>query len=154
MTDIYQRIKQDHDQARKLMGELKDCEDKDRLTSLFDEFKIDMWAHHKVEEAVLYESLATKRATKSESFEAVNEHHIANGLIEELDSMAIGSAEWRSKLGVLFEVIEHHMEEEEEETFEEARAVVDEKTAKSMAAEFDRRKAQVTKALAPLEYDL
>jgi Hemerythrin HHE cation binding domain len=150
---IYDRIKQDHDEARELMSRIKDTSERAAKTrqKLFNTFKIEMWVHHKVEEAVFYTTLAKRRKTRAEAFEAINEHHVANGLLEELDSMPVDSAEWASKFGVLCELIEHHMEEEEDETFGEARETLSDDDAEAMGKSFDSRKKVVLAAMQPLE---
>ncbi len=151
--NIYDRIKQDHDDARELMAEIKDTSDQAVKTRrrLFDRFKREMWVHHKLEEAVFYNTLSRHRETRDEAFEAVNEHHVANGLLEELDSVPVDSPEWASKFGVLTELVEHHMDEEEEETFAEAREVLDKEAAETMGEKFDSRKKVVMAAMEPLD---
>jgi hypothetical protein len=150
--NIYDRIKQDHDDARALMSKIKDTTERAVKTrqQLFDTFKREMWVHHKLEEAVFYTTLEKNRETRAEAFEAVNEHHVANGLLEELDSVPVDSAEWTSKFGVLCELIEHHMEEEEEETFDEAREALSKEVADTMGEKFDARKKVVMAAMEPL----
>jgi len=151
--DIYDRIKQDHDEARQVMAQIKDTSERAIKTrqKLFDSFKRDLWAHHKLEEAVFYTTLAARRKTRAEAFEAVNEHHVANGLLEELDSVPVDSPEWAAKFGVLCELVEHHMEEEEGETFEEAREVLSEAAAATMGEKFDSRKKVMLAAMEPLD---
>lgn len=150
---IYERLKQEHDEARALFEEL--CETGEdavaRRSELFDRLKRDLWVHHKVEEAVFYSVLATHRETRGEAFEAINEHHVANGLLEELDSMPKGSAAWLSKLGVLKELAEHHMDEEEQEVFEEARGVLSDAQAEEIGRAMQDRKKVVVAALTPIE---
>ena len=101
---------------------------------------------------MFYTTLAEKRRVKGEAFEAENEHHIVNGLLEELDTMPSDSAEWMAKFGVLAEIVEHHMEEEEEETFEEAQKVLPDKIAQEMGKRFDDRKKVLMAALEPIDY--
>lgn len=150
--DIYERIKQDHDEARKLMKDIKETANDARKTrqELFTYFKKDMWSHHKLEEAVFYATLEAHRETRGEALEAVNEHHVANGLLEELDSVPVDNAAWAKKFEVLCEVIEHHMEEEEEEIFEEARSVYSDEEAKKLAGIFDERKKTLLETFEPV----
>jgi hemerythrin-like domain-containing protein len=151
--NIYDRIKQDHDEARSLMAEIKETTERASKTRkrLFDAFKRDLWTHHKLEEAVFYATLARQRATRDEAFEAVNEHHVANGLLEELDSFPVDSPEWATKFGVLCELVEHHMEEEEEDTFAEARKTLSKEDAETMGEKFDSRKKVVLAAMEPVD---
>lgn len=153
--DIFERIKQDHDEARKVMSKLKETTaraEKTR-TELFTQFKNDMWAHHKVEEAVFYSYLRDDTKMSNESYEALNEHHIANGLLEELDTFPVTSDEWGVKFGALSEVVEHHMKEEEEEFFPAARKLLSKDVADIMGRRFDSRKKIVLAAIMPIDED-
>lgn len=151
--DIFERIKKDHDDARALMKELKETTARAEKTrrKLFDEFKLDMWAHHKVEEAVFYSYLRDDTKMSKDSYEALNEHHVGNGLLEELDTFPVASEEWGVKFGALSEMIEHHMDEEEEEFFPKARKLLSKDQAALMGERFDARKKVVLAALKPLK---
>jgi len=152
VSDIFKEIEAEHDEAREMMEKLADTTERAVKTrrQVFDAFKIEMWAHHKVEEAAFYALLRKRRATRSEAFEAINEHHVANGLIEELDSFPVDSVEWGTKFGVLKELVEHHMDEEEEETFAEAREVLSAEEAEELGKSFRSRKKVVKAALTPI----
>jgi hemerythrin-like domain-containing protein len=151
--DIYARLRQEHDEARDLLAKLKETtpDDAERRDELFEALKRDLWAHHKLEEAVFYSVLADHRKTRGEAFEAINEHHMANGLLEELDSMPTDSLEWGQKLGVLKELVEHHMEEEEDDIFDEAREVLSDAQAEEIGQAMADRKRAVVAALQPIE---
>ena len=56
---------------------------------------------------------------------------------------------WASKLGVLKENLEHHMREEEDEVFGEAKKVLSNEDAAAMAEDFDRRKRLGLEAITP-----
>lgn len=154
--NIFDRIEQDHDVARDMIAKLKDTSDRAKKTrrELFDAFKIEMWVHHKVEEAVLYHSLRQDKDMRSEALEAFNEHHVANGLIEELDTFPVDSEDWAVKFGSLAELIEHHMEEEEDDIFPEARKHLSKEVQELMGKRFDQRKKVVTAALEPMELEV
>ena len=150
--NIYDRIKKDHDDARKVMEKLKDTTaraEKTRL-ELFTHFKLDMWAHHKIEEAVFYSFLRDDTDMSKHSYEALNEHHVANGLLEELDTFPVTSEEWGVKFGTLSELIEHHMDEEEKDFFPKARKLLSKEQAELMGTRFDARKKVVLAAIMPL----
>ena len=147
--EIYDRIKQDHDHARALLKALKEERSNDKRAALFDELKREIWVHAKVEETVFYLPLIDRRKTRAESLEALNEHHIANSLLEEMDTVPQDNDMWASKLGVLKETLEHHMHEEEDEVFVEARKVLSTEDATAMAKDFDRRKGLGLQAITP-----
>lgn len=151
--NIFERIKQDHDAAREVIAKLKATTPRAHKTrtELFDHLKLDMWVHHKVEEAVFYSYLRDTDEMHGEAMEAYNEHHMANGVFEELDTFPVDSEEWGMKLKALCELVEHHMTEEEEDFFPAAKKILSKETAKLMGERFDSRKRVVMAALAPLD---
>jgi hemerythrin-like domain-containing protein len=153
MTDIYQAIKADHDKARDLMAQIMDTSNEavKTRTDMFEDFKLDLWAHHKIEEAVFFSTLRDARQTKADAHEALNEHHAANGLIEELDTMPKGNDAWIGKFAALKDMVEHHMQEEETEVFSEAKDVIKGEEAEELGDKFKSRKNVVVPALTPTE---
>lgn len=151
--NIYDRIKQDHDAAREVIAKLKESTPRAWKTrrELFDHLKLDMWVHHKVEEAVFYSHLRAHDDMHGEAMEAYNEHHMANGVFEELDTFPVDSEEWGMKFKALSELVEHHMEEEENDFFKKARKLLSKEVADLMGERFDQRKRVVMAALMPLD---
>lgn len=152
--NIFDRIKQDHDASREVIGKLKATEPHQARTriELFNHLKIDMWAHHKVEEAVFYSYLRAGNDMHGEAMEAYNEHRMANGVFEELDTFPVDSEEWGMKFKALCELVEHHMKEEEErDFFPAAKKIIPADIARLMGEEFDARKLTVMEALQPLD---
>jgi hypothetical protein len=151
--NIFNRIKQDHDAAREVIEKLKATTPRAWKTrrELFDHLKLEMWVHHKVEEAVFYSHLRDGDDMHGEAMEAYNEHHMANGVFEELDTFPVDSEEWGMKFKALCELVEHHMDEEEKDFFPEARKVISKEVAELMGQEFDARKKAALEALQPLD---
>lgn len=149
--DIYARIKADHDHARELMEKIVDTSNGAEKTrrNLFDEFKIDIWTHNKVEEATFYAQLR-KEGEDAEAFEAYNEHHMVNNLVEELSTAAMMNDPWLQKFKTLKELLEHHMEEEEEDFFGVARKEIDKTRAEELGQWFDARKRAAAEAITPI----
>jgi len=146
---IYDRIKKDHDELRAQMKRLEEAEPEAR-GELFDRFKVLLWSHARVEEAVFYAPLRGSDETRKEILEGLNEHHLGDALLDELEAMAVTSESWAAKFQVLREITEHHLEEEEEELFEMARKVLDDNEATFLGDEFDRRRQSVAEALVPV----
>ena len=107
---IFDRIKQDHDTIRRLLDEAEKADGGAR--SAYENLQRELWAHGKVEEAVFYQSLSKAKNTKEETTEGLNEHHIINGFLDELNAMPADSTAWKAKLQVLGEVTRHHLDEE------------------------------------------
>jgi hemerythrin superfamily protein len=153
-VDIYNALKDDHDQARRLLdalAETKDDEGEERARR-FAEFKVELMMHQHVEESVFYNTLKNEEETRDDALEAINEHHVVDTLLEELDDMPKDGDEWRAKFGVLKKLVEHHMREEEEEFFESARKVLDADQAEQMARVFREKKDAGITAMTPMSF--
>lgn len=148
--DIFSRLKTDHDRMRSMIKEIKETSDRAKCGQLYQTMHDEVIAHSLVEEKVLYQSLTGSEDAGEKAMEGWNEHHLIEGLLEELILMSPDSAGWKAKFQVLGELLEHHIEEEEEELFEEARKTLDDSRAKTLGQEFDRRKGQMLDALSPL----
>ncbi|SMF87420.1 Hemerythrin HHE cation binding domain-containing protein [Azospirillum oryzae] len=147
-ADIFARIKTDHDTIRSLLEKTEKANGSGR--AVFEELQRELWAHSKVEEGVFYASLKKAKEAKSETVEGLNEHHLINGLLDELNAMKTSDSGWKEKLQVLGELVRHHLDEEEEELFEEARDVLDDDRAAELGGAYDDRKKHIMAGLAPL----
>jgi len=148
--DILKRIEQDHKTARKLMEQLKKEDDPHGRSALFDKLQRELWSHAKVEETVLYAAMIQAAGEKHETLEGFSEHHTINGLLDELTDMPTEGPAWGAKFDVLAELVEHHLDEEEEELFAEAREALGEERLKELGGAFDERKRHALSALEPL----
>jgi hypothetical protein len=96
--------------------------------------------HAQIEEEIFY-SEAKGRIGDDEINEAIVEHGAAEMLLAEIEAMDVGEPFYDAKVKVLQEEIEHHVHEEEDETFPELR-----ETDMDMAAigeKMSRRQAQL-----------
>lgn len=147
-ADIFTRIKTDHDTIRSLLDKTEKANGSGR--AVFEELQRELWAHSKVEEGVFYASLKKAKEAKSETVEGLNEHHLINGLLDELNAMKTTDSGWKEKLQVLGELVRHHLDEEEEELFEEAKEVLDDDRAAELGGAYADRKKHIMAGLAPL----
>jgi hemerythrin superfamily protein len=147
--DIYGVIKQDHDLMRSMLDGL--CKagngEAEKREAQFTPLKNELMMHQQVEEAVLYASLKDVEETRPDALEAIAEHHLVNGLLEELALMPKDSDEWFAKFGVLKELVEHHMREEEEDFFAVAQKVIDKEQAVEMGKQMRAKKEAGIRAI-------
>lgn len=140
--DIYGIIKQDHDLMRSMLDGLCKTgnDESEKREAQFTPLKNELMMHQQVEEAVLYTALKDVEETRPDALEAIAEHHLVNGLLEELALMPKDSDEWFAKFGVLKELVEHHMREEEEDFFAVARKVLDKEQAVELGKQMRSKK--------------
>lgn len=152
MMDVFERIKLDHDEARGLMTRICDTTNEAEAARdrLFQQLSLEIWAHHKVEEAVFYEALKMK-GEMSQAYEAQNEHHMINTMMDELATMPTDSEQWHMKFSAMTELLKHHLDEEEEDFFPMARKLFTKEEAGALGAMFDARKRATLTAITPLD---
>jgi len=144
--DIYDALKNDHQEVKKLFDELEqpphmNGESRDKI---FTKIKTALVSHNEAEEAVFYTQLRQHEGVEKKIELAVNEHNQVSRTLEVLDSMDKKSGTWLNKLMSLCDEVQHHINEEEGETFEMARRVFSQQQANKMGTEFQKTKKHRT----------
>jgi len=139
-SDIFDRLKQDHDQQRALFEQLGSAEETER-ESLFERLTKEIKAHALAEEQALYSTMLRKPETTEETRHSVAEHKEVDDLLNDLAATDIGSSEWSDKFEHLRHRYTHHIDEEEEENFPDYARYLDDADVTYMRSVFDRRKA-------------
>ena len=121
--DSLELIKEDHKRLKKLLKETLDAEGSQRELRM-DDLRIELVAHERMEEEVLYPRLRDEKKAREEVLEGYEEHHVADVILDELLDVPADTDLWKAKVKVLKENVEHHMDEEENELFKKARAVL------------------------------
>jgi len=121
--DIYETIRQDHDEARGLLDLVAATPktDAESLAEAFGRLKRHLWIQHRVEEAVFYAALDHCEGIDAEAVQGVHAHNLANGLLETMDAEPVGNAAWFAHLRELDAAVRAHMDQEETAVFTEAR---------------------------------
>lgn len=139
---IYTYIKKDHDQMRDIMENILEAgnDNIEKRDKLFNELKDQLILHAKSEEKAFYNPLTGFERTKEEIDHAMEEHKEAEQLLEELTNEDLNGAAWMQKFKKLKDSVEHHMEEEENEIFDDARDVLDKSTEEEMEDHMKKQK--------------
>ncbi|QDK45786.1 hypothetical protein DOM22_11825 [Bdellovibrio sp. ZAP7] len=119
--DIVEMILEDHKPLKELIKIMKDSDkDLEAREDAFAEFAPLLVCHAKPEEQSLYVYMKGNEELREDGFEGDVEHQLADQLCEEImrteDPDEIGA-----KIKVLAELVEHHIEEEEEDLLPEFR---------------------------------
>ena len=151
--DIYTKLKEDHDKMKKIMDKIAKTSTGSTATrkKLFMQLKNELFAHAKVEEAVFYTSIQSRKNLKEEVLEAYNEHRMIAMLLDELDTIPKGNDQWLAKFHFLKELVEHHVEDEENEVFPKAEEILSDKKAEELGELMVQREQAVIEALHPIQ---
>lgn len=142
--DIYQVLKDDHNELKILINELLTIKDEDDYRFiLVEEIRSLLIPHSRAEEAVLYNTLRAINADKKLTFHGYQEHLEAEALLRQLQVEDKLSLNWRDTARKLKESVFHHVEDEESEIFDEARAALTNEEAVAMKDAFLELKEKV-----------
>ena len=121
-------LKDQHDEVRQLFQRYEKLEDGDReeRLELFGEIQKKLEVHAQIEEEIFYPPLrhARRQQARADVAEAYEEHSLIKAVLRDLSSLDPASeTEFDATMKVLKENVEHHVDEEEDELFHDARKV-------------------------------
>lgn len=143
---FFELLKTDHDKVDDILQQLKGTTQKQhkKRESLLTKLQEEWVPHMRGEEKLFFPLLKEHLQSRDKSMKVVEEHHVAELVFSEITSLSQDDEKWGAKLSVLQELIEHHVEEEEE-IFELAREVLDEKQMGEILKAFEKEKEDTKK---------
>ena len=145
--DALELLTADHNRVRGLFAryrEAEEAEKADEMATLAEKIVTELEVHTTIEEEIFYPAVHDMSEELAEVVdEGVEEHHVAKVLIGELATIEAGSDQWKAKLMVLIENVEHHAEEEEQEMFPQIRSSSDATTRESLGQKLEARKSEL-----------
>jgi hemerythrin-like domain-containing protein len=147
--DAIAMLKADHDKVKKLLTELESTTERGVKTreELFATIKGELTIHEIIEEEIFYPALKTHPKAKDLVLEAYEEHNVVDKLMAELEALDVSDETWGAKATVMQENIEHHIGEEEDEMFPQARQVFDRQELDELGARMAARKESAGREL-------
>jgi hemerythrin-like domain-containing protein len=123
--DIFQALLQSHERQRAICQRVLDgVGDHDQRSRALAELKLEMASHETAEERAFYVPLIEHDETVDPARHGISEHHEMDEMVEDLDKATEGSAEWLEALGKLVHKVHHHLDEEEQKFFPQAKKVL------------------------------
>jgi len=114
-------LKEDHHRIKELLSKYASLgpEEIDQKEDLFSMLTAELTDHATIEEEIFYPSIAEIDQPDAElkTQEAIEEHQIVRGLLDELAELTPGEIDFEAKMKVLKESVENHAEEEEKTLF-------------------------------------
>lgn len=119
MQNPLDMLREDHQAVQGLFSQFEEA-DRRGQQRIADEALTMLEIHTKLEEELIYPAIQDAVGDDEMIEEALEEHHVATLLIKELRKMQPKDERYAAKFKVLSEMVRHHIEEEENETFPEA----------------------------------
>jgi hypothetical protein len=122
-NEAFEMLKEDHAKVEKSFKEFEkmDREDAESCQQLILAVCEDLKVHTTLEEELFYPALREAMEDEDLLNEAAVEHETAKMLIEQLDNMSADDPNYYATFTVLGEYVMHHVKEEEDEMFPEAK---------------------------------
>ena len=131
--NIFEALRQDHEKQRLLLKILVETHgDTAARREYFDELKDELERHATSEERHFYLPLMDDDNAVELSRHGIAEHHEIDKLVEKLDGTEFSSPAWLRFLKQLKEQVEHHLDDEEQEFFQIAGRILNEKQKKAL----------------------
>lgn len=149
--DAIELLKQDHEKVKKLLEELSNTTERavKKRTELLQKVALELEVHTTLEEEDFYPAFK-QAGGKDEAkmyHEAKEEHRAVEALVlPDLLNTDPGTVEFSGRLKVLKELLEHHIEEEEEEMFKEAQKLMSSEELSTLGKQMEEKKMKLMKA--------
>jgi hemerythrin-like domain-containing protein len=137
--DAFNLLKADHRKVEDLFSELESASGQAKMR-VFEQIKTELELHTHIEETIFYPALEEPKQTHELTLEAYEEHDVVKKLLEELSRAKSPTDEWEAQAKVLQENVEHHVEEEENELFKKAKAVLSEDDIETLGEQMESEK--------------
>ena len=135
-------LKKQHREVSALFKGVMATEDPDERMRLVGEIASELTMHATIEEELFYPAFRAAAETKKgqdQVLEAYEEHHVLKLLVAELPEVDASADNFEAKMTVLQEIVEHHVEEEEEEMFPAAERKLGKERLEQLAEEMQER---------------
>ena len=145
-NDAIVLLKNDHKDVKKLFRQFEKAGENATATKGAIVRKIIemLTIHTYLENEIMYPQVrALLPEVEDDVLESYEEHHVADVLCMELWSMDPSDEHFDAKTTVLIENVEHHIEEEEDEMFKQARQVFDDTELEELGNRMEMRKKEL-----------
>jgi hemerythrin-like domain-containing protein len=142
--DVIKLLKEDHKKVKKLLDELESTTERAANTRerLFAKIQSELKLHELVEEEIVYPAFRKQCKLKDIVLEGYEEHHVVDLIMDEIAGESVTDESWAAKVKVMKENVEHHVEEEEDKMFPQARKLFKDEELEMLGEQVEQRKRQ------------
>jgi len=144
--EILATLKQEHDEVKDLLSQLQEAESAPQRRRLVKAIKAALVPHTKAEEKVVYDAVIALRDkdAKTDGHEGYLEHEWASKTLHRLESISNATSPEHLAAGKVLKVlVEHHIEEEENQVWKDVKEHFSDAQRAKMNAAFLQAKSRV-----------
>lgn len=144
---LYRTLHEEHIKAADMLKKLATTADSDVRKPIWDQVSLELTAHVRAEDEVVYRRLATLEGLGEKTAHTVKEHDKIEALIRQVDALQPSDPRFVEKVEALCEAVEHHVREEEHQILPMAEKQLGAVALKEMTALFHARKRELLDTL-------
>ncbi len=140
--DIFDALTENHQLQRRLCQDLQQAETWADKKKVYEPLRLELVAHAAAEERHLYLPVMKFDDGLDLSRHAIAEHHQMDELMATLSDGRIGEARWLETADELVDKVLHHLHEEEDHFFRDARKILDNEQIRRLGGLYETEYAQ------------
>ncbi|MBD3314280.1 MAG: hypothetical protein GF344_00705 [Chitinivibrionales bacterium] len=136
--ELFEQLHQEHEEVKRILTQMQETSKgapKSRQ-ELIQRLRSALVPHMRGEERALYPRLQALPQSHDQALEAIEEHHTAEMVLNELGELEVDAELWKPKAKVLKDLLEHHISEEERDIFSFTRELLGESTIAEIQSRF------------------
>lgn len=145
--NIYDYLKKDHQTVLKIFDTILSSKSSDNREKLFQEIANELLVHAETENKTFYKALEKYEETVELIPHARKEHSEIKDHIEKLKHVSIDSDEWLEQFKEFKHSVSHHIEEEENKIFNQAKNVLSATQANQLAQDMQKLKDEIKESI-------
>ncbi|MEO8603690.1 MAG: hemerythrin domain-containing protein [bacterium] len=152
--DAIALLKIDHKRLRTLLETLQAAQTLERRTKLIGDTERALKQHTQLEEQLFYPAFRDAAKTKRDRqmfYEATEEHHTVDVVLPEVKEASYEPDVFAARAKVLKELVEHHIEEEQDELFPRARQLLPAAELREIGVQMAERQRAAAKPVGALQ---
>ena len=148
-NQFFQMLRKDHEEVKTILSQLDEIKDNapKKREELFQKLRGELVPHMKAEEIVFYPPLVAKKESREDAMEGMEEHHVSEMVLKELETMQKGAEQWGAKMSVFKELVEHHIKDEQNKVFKSAEKALSSEEFQKIMKQFEQEKQAIKKSL-------
>ncbi len=150
--DIFELIKADHRKVESLFSEIEKTDDSQKLGQDFKQLYQELNVHTQTEELTFYPMMRDHERTRKLVVGAEKEHNQVKIILEQMKSLDSASPEFKAKISQLKEVVEHHVQEEENKVFPQVHQNMNDQKLQQLAQAFQETRTRLQEELSFATY--
>ena len=150
--NVLKLLKKDHATVRSLFNKFEKTgkSSHDKRGEIFEEIRRELQVHSRAEEEIFYPFMKSVNGASGRNLisEALKEHKEIDDLLTQISRLQPKDRNFEEKVEVLFENVDHHVEQEEGEIFRLAEENYSEEQLEDLGRQVEDRKKAIDRQLA------